>query len=80
MIKLEVREGYEDLRYHTVNTTEPSANIVTNSFPVLFTLAQAQFSSRQNLKRLVKYHLSYNDYPPIPVDLSFASLCVKIKK
>ncbi|CAF1122308.1 unnamed protein product, partial [Didymodactylos carnosus] len=31
-IKLEVRKRYEDLRYHAINSNEPPANIVTNSF------------------------------------------------
>ncbi|CAF1426776.1 unnamed protein product, partial [Didymodactylos carnosus] len=55
-IKLEVRKGYEDLRYRAINSNEPPANIVANSFGALSTLAQAQLPSKHNLKRLVKHH------------------------
>ncbi|CAF1274988.1 unnamed protein product, partial [Didymodactylos carnosus] len=54
--KLEVRKGYEDLRYRATNSNGPPANIVTNSFGALSTLAQAQLPSKHNLKRLVKHH------------------------
>ncbi|CAF4483979.1 unnamed protein product, partial [Didymodactylos carnosus] len=73
-IKLEVRKRYEDLRYHAINSNEPPANIVTNSFVVLSILAQAQLSSKQNLKRLVKHYHANNDYPQIPNDLSFSTI------
>ncbi|CAF1552856.1 unnamed protein product, partial [Didymodactylos carnosus] len=59
-IKLEVRKGYEDLRYRAINSNEPPANIVANSFGALSTLAQAQLPSKHNLKRLVKHHPSIN--------------------
>ncbi|CAF1117153.1 unnamed protein product [Didymodactylos carnosus] len=54
---LEGRKDYEDLRYRAINSNEPPANIVTNSFGALSTLAQAQLPSKHNLKRLVKHHL-----------------------